>query len=830
MTLDPTSQNANTRTSISTKASRWTGSGTNIPTSVRSPVSVTAPLLRKDMQGAKQHISAIDSKENMATPVRTVLSPNITPRSGSRKTRVESATSTPKRTPESTPSTARPISMIEGRDWLSREPQKPFGSATSGGHTSRPERARSVASDVQYTTDVSPAGSTQEKGSRNAGPENLPKFFHANDAKPRLQTRAQSQSPRLQPKLAGIQPIDSVNHHDSSALTTSPMSGVESSKFFYADRMPEATSPPPRFANGIVSARPPLQTIFSSYQTTSSPAQRPPSPLKEEVLPISRKSSLSKPSPRRHTRLVSNGSNDIRAPDSLIKGQADLSRRSSVNDPSRRISQPQSPITASFGFNHSRRSSLAMSDSGRDSGASMMLRAVGSEPPPPAADDSFKEPPGSDLPQSPNKPAPGQSKLDHLNELAANARRERKVLDLEISNSSLLAINRTLETEMRKQKAELRHLRRLRSSGRFPSSTRSASSRFSMPSTNDDLSPTSSGDEEYTDDDRFSNASSGISDDTSFPDSSSFSPTLRTSSIPMAKGRHSRSFKVDLASQRVLLLDSQRLNQALKRCLDRTDELIVDGKKALEYEVDTGDVANVGPRVLAPDDRNEELTMGKGLLSPGLDERLENPWESEWSRNGTDNWDRSSPDAFNIETQEEDDPRGDTIPDEEDLEQSLPDKLAKDLGPGISSGRQEMLEAEVQASVDALLEGVGVGTGSDVLAPEGHHTDNALPSKLDAPESKIIPYEDPGIDTGGETSTIEDDGPESLTSSQDTVDQSTDPPPLSKDSNGDREMVMDASQPESSDTESTTPEEPTISSPGKGLGGFLRMVGGSWGV
>ncbi|KAL8773696.1 MAG: hypothetical protein Q9209_001464 [Squamulea sp. 1 TL-2023] len=826
MALDPTNHNANIRTSTSIKASRSTGSGTNIPTSVRSPVFVTAPILRRNMQGPKQHIAAIDSKENMVTPVRTVLSPNVTPRSGSRKTRVESATSTPKRTPECTPPTARPISMIEGRDWLSRESQKPSASAATRGHTSRPERARSVASDVQYTTNVSPAGSTHEKGSRNAGPENLPKFFHANDAKPRLQTRAQSQSPRLQPKLAGIQSINGVSDHDTSALTTSPMSEVESPKFF---RMPEATSPPPRFANGIVSARPPLQTIFSSYQTTSSPAQRPPSPLKEEVLPLSRKSSLSKPSPRRHTRLVSNGSNDIRAPDSLIKGQVNLSRRSSVGDQSRRISQPQSPTTASFGFNHSRRSSLAMSDSGRDSGASTMLRAVGSEPPPPAADDSFIEPPESIPSQSPNKPAPGRSKLDHLNELAAKARRERKVLDLEISNSSLLAINRTLETEMRKQKAELRHLRRLRSSGHFPSSTRSASSRFSMPSTNDDLSPTSSVDE-YTDDDRFSDASSGISDDTSFPDSSSFSPTLRNLSIPVAKGRQSRSFKVDLAGQRVLLLDSQRLNQALKRCLDRTDELIVDGKKALEYEVDTREVANMGPRVLAPDDRNGKLTMGKGLLSPGLDERLENPWESEWSRNETDNWDRSAPDDFNI-VKQEDDPQDDTtIPDGEDLEKTLPDKLAKDSGLEISSDRQDMLEAAVEASVDALLESLGNGTKSDVLAPEEHHSDNAAPSKLDTPNTKVIPYEDPGIDTGGETSTIEDDGSEPLTSSQDTVDQSTDLPFLSKDGDDDREMVIDVSQPESSDIESTTPEESTISSPGKGLGGFLRMVGGSWGV
>lgn len=61
--------------------------------------------------------------------------------------------------------------------------------------------------------------------------------------------------------------------------------------------------------------------------------------------------------------------------------------------------------------------------------------------------------------------------LDELNELAANARRERKVLDLEITNSSLEAINRTLEREMRKQTAELRRYRRLSRSGRLSINT-----------------------------------------------------------------------------------------------------------------------------------------------------------------------------------------------------------------------------------------------------------------------------------------------------------------------------------------------------------------------
>ncbi|KAL8846029.1 MAG: hypothetical protein Q9221_008860 [Calogaya cf. arnoldii] len=831
MILDSPNGTSNARTSTPPSAPRWTGKAINAPPNLRSPLSSATPTLRRDPKGTKQptnqNASAGDSKQDANTPVKSFLSSNITPRSGSRKTRVESTSSTPRSTPERTLATPRPVSMIEGRHWPSGETYKGSTSGTGGAYTLRPERARSVVSDLQYTTRTSPAGSTQEEESGTASPDNPPKFFHANDAKPRLQTKPQSQSPRLQPKSAGIQHINDANKNDMSALTASPESGGEHPKFFYADRMPEATTPPPRFANGIVSARPPLQTIFSSYQTPSSPVPRPPSPLKEEILPISRKSSLSKPSPRRHTRLVSNGSSDIKAPDGLVKGQTGPSRRSSINDPSRRKSQPQSPHTASFGFARSRRASLAMSDAGQDFGSSIPQEFLAAEPPPsevPAT--TFPEPV---RPQSPSKPTPGQSKLDHLNELAANARRERKVLDLEISNSSLLAINHTLETEMRKQKAELRQFRRLRSSGRFPSSTLRASSRLSMASMNDERSPTSSADEDELDDDRFSNASSGTSDDTSFPDSTSLSPTLRNSSIPVAKKRRTRSFKVDLAGQRVLLLDSQRLNQALKRCLGRTDELIADGKKALDYMVDTGDATNLGPRVLGPDGRDGGYELGRGLLSPGLDERLENPWDR--FRSLGDGWHLPEPNLLEADTQIPEDLDGDTsTADGEGAEGDIDDEREKNPGLGISGDRLNELEAGVHANLDALFTTAGLIPDPEVPLSQHLPKNNLFPAASNAPESQIIPYEDPGIDTGGEISTIEDDGSES---SQDTVDHSmTLPSPHLTDGNskGNARLAIETLHAGSSDTESTTSEAPTASSPGKGLGGFLRMVGGSWGV
>ncbi|KAL8685818.1 MAG: hypothetical protein Q9224_005658, partial [Gallowayella concinna] len=729
-----------------------------------------------------------------------------------------------------------PLSMIEGRDWPSGESRKAPGSGTRDGHVLRPGRAQSVSSDLAYPVRYTSPGIHQDKASRAASPDNLPKFFHANDARPRPNTGPQYRTPPLPSNLAGAPHVNGMSKIDSSALTASPDSGDEHPRFFYADRMPEATSPPPRFANGIVSSRPPLHTIFSSYQTTTSPAQRPPSPLKEEIMPISRKSSLSKPSPRRHTRLVSNGSNDIRAPETLTKGQSSISRRSSLNNPSRRISQPQSPITSSFGVPSSRRSSFALSESGRDATPSIPQESLTAESP----SNHLTTETSADFvpPQSPSKPAPGQSKLDHLNELAANARRERKVLDLEISNSSLLAINRTLETEMRKQKAELRHLRRLRSSGRFPSSTRSGSGRFSMLSTNDDMSPTSSADEDGIDDDRFSNASDGTSDDTSFPESLSLSPTLRNSSIPVAKRRQSRSFKVDMAGQRALLLDSQRLNQALKRCLGRTDELIADGRKALDYKVDTGDAINLGPRVLTADERDGEMEPSRGLLSPGLDERIENPWDQVRSAEGllnvpepdglerqrleipTNPWENEAHDALGIQSGT--------------LHESPRDEAGEESGLGILTTEHDAPEAKSMVEDrDRDMADKTSDLADDLMA-----TIDTLP--LPDPvalKSADIPYEDPGIDTGGDTSTIDDDGEESQTIDQedDRGHHSTDhlPPPLTLDiDKANSEHSIDTSLAESSDHESSTgSEKPTLlSSPGKGLGGFLRMVGGSWGV
>src|SRR5699024_102430 len=141
------------------------------------------------------------------------------------------------------------------------------------------------------------------------------------------------------------------------------------------------------------------------------------------------------------------------------------------------------------------------------------------------------------------------------NELATNARRERKVLDLEISNSSLLAINRTLEREMRKQNAELRRYRRLSRSGRLSMapSNRSVSG--------GGLSVTSEADEVTSElsipppDDI-----SDVSDDDSV-DEDALSPDSLAEHDAKQQARDEKRFYIDLAKHQEVLVTSQKMDQ-----------------------------------------------------------------------------------------------------------------------------------------------------------------------------------------------------------------------------------------------------------------------------
>ncbi|KAF4631253.1 hypothetical protein G7Y89_g6879 [Cudoniella acicularis] len=206
-----------------------------------------------------------------------------------------------------------------------------------------------------------------------------------------------------------------------------------------------------------------------------------------------------------------------------------------------------------------------------------------------------KDDSGSDI-QSPIKA--GQS-IEQMNELAANARRERKVLDLEITNSSLAAINRTLEREMRKQTAELRRYRRLSRSGRLsiatPTSLRESTGTLStVDGISEGISLSDMSEEEEEEEEE------ELSDSDS-PDNGSLSPSAMAESDLRHRQRDEKRLQLDLSKHQQLLIDSQKMNQSLKRCLGWTEALISEGKKALEYRVRVSDV-ELGGRVLAPDE------------------------------------------------------------------------------------------------------------------------------------------------------------------------------------------------------------------------------------
>lgn len=182
---------------------------------------------------------------------------------------------------------------------------------------------------------------------------------------------------------------------------------------------------------------------------------------------------------------------------------------------------------------------------------------------------------------------------DPLNELVANARRERKVQDLQITNASLEAINRTLERQLRKQTNELRRYKRMTRAGRLSSANTAASSRIPSTSTTSeapegplnklglpDLSEEDSGtepDNESLGDSELSESDSG--------GSGHRSPGTIAMRDAQHRKRDEKRLQVDLSKHQQLLVDSQRMNQSLKRCLGWTEELIREGKRALDYRV-----------------------------------------------------------------------------------------------------------------------------------------------------------------------------------------------------------------------------------------------------
>ncbi|KAK6603910.1 hypothetical protein H4I95_05813 [Botrytis cinerea] len=215
--------------------------------------------------------------------------------------------------------------------------------------------------------------------------------------------------------------------------------------------------------------------------------------------------------------------------------------------------------------------------------------------------------------------------IERMNELAAVARNERKVLDLEIRNSSLEAINRTLEREMRRQTAELRRYKRLSRSGRLSmatgASSRATSGTLSVVDEREGngLSDISQGNSDLDEEEDEEEDDEDPSSEEDLIDAGTLSPGAVAEHDLKHRKKDEKRLRLDLSKHQQLLIDSQNMNQSLKKCLGWTEELINEGKRALEYKVKTSDIEPLAPRVLAPDelDDNDVEMDNEGMSAIG---------------------------------------------------------------------------------------------------------------------------------------------------------------------------------------------------------------------
>ena len=634
----------------STPESRAVNGQNLTPRLVGSPASITSPTIARDAKwdGTRPRVL---TQEEVETPVKAFLSSNITPRSGSRKSRVESTSSTPAGTPTSTPSRSKASSTVNANGQAGEESHRIYTIGSREPEKKQTGRPRSLIS-IGNDSTVSQGRASPERGvfvRNGTSPERSQNRYTRINGRSSFSSNVSNQTPKSQGKTAGFVYANGEEEGETESSSASASSPPEThqAKFFHADAI---QAPRSLQTNLKLYATPQSSPISSPKVGTFSPAnshqpqpRRPPSPLKESALP--RKTSVSTVNGRPTAPVIL-----------TTVTQRQIPKPSGIPSPvgssaSRRSSLKAAPNPT---ISHGKSNSINSIDQKSQRGTSLNILADSAlanwEQPKPLlvtepktiSDDAPTSPLTSPpQPHSPSKLGSTESKLDHLNELAANARRERKVLDLEISNSSLLAINRTLEREMHKQNAELRRYRRLEHSGRLsiaPSnrsfsnhnrlstitSTTEATSDFSGHSELDDSYDLDLEDEDL---EAFSDEALSqldfISTDPSSP-TGQFDSLVRARTCTSARQKKEKIDALDLTRFQAMLVDSQKMNQSLRRCLDCTEELIAEGKKALDYKVPLEDFEELrergrGGRVLSPDEVEGSVERGRGLLSPAID-------------------------------------------------------------------------------------------------------------------------------------------------------------------------------------------------------------------
>lgn len=520
------------------------------------------------------HSYSTPTKDEISAVPSTFLSANVTPRSGSRNTRRDVAYSSPTNTPPAS------------------SPQTPYSQPTVGlGLHGTRRTERSPARGVKPEQNRSLRAKTLTAEGQQTSRPNLytdlasasPMFFHASDARSTNSSEVDISRPKQgqgqgqgQGKVSPAASFVYANGEQERQSATEEAYTTSSSA-----KRRSGGHPRPASARPAASPSPRLKSPRPSDATSppdDTQSQRSPNPDTGPESIMQRYGSPPSVVP------------DRPQPPSLGRHTKSASMDSTGNTMSPKEGLRASPLIVSSNFGDG--VTPAMSE--QIPTLRPRIFSNGS---------SVSTDPHLSMPMSPGKSEAGGG------EGALNARTERKILDLEISNSSLLAINRTLEREMRKQNAELRRYRRLSRSGRLSMapSTRSFSGTA--------LTTTSELEEGVSEMSSFQDEASDFSDEDSVPDESILSPDSLAEHDAKHQAHDEKRFILDLARHQELLIDSQKMNQSLKRCLGWTEELIKEGQKALEYSVHVQDV-ELGGRVLSPEELGEAGEAGRGLLSP----------------------------------------------------------------------------------------------------------------------------------------------------------------------------------------------------------------------
>lgn len=434
-------------------------------------------------------------------------------------------------------------------------------------------------------------------------------FFHASDAPKHVETT------QKKPEVKKPAAFFYADGQQEAGAPSPVLSAVSEQKSTGPWIRPEMVASPPRsppILSPGLSALSIASPFFAPAPNAIGSVQRSPSPTKENIHLSYRKGASQIFGTRPTASPRSTGSS------------ADIPLVGTTSE--RRISQD---VSAAALLRHQKSPSLSSIDSG--SSPLSRRRSATTADPEPSSSPLATEVKAATFPRSPSIPteipsidtsleaSAAKSPLDGplsptkgVSDFAAEARRERKVLDLEISNSSLLAINASLEREVRRQKAELKRFRRLSRAGRFSLAPgERLNSRVS-----DGLSVVGEEDEDDDGESMFGPASglSELYDDMSDDDDDE---SLASSAEPLSpSGQSSRErdrlakdekrLQVDLAKHKELLVQSQAMNQSIKRCTYATEDMIREGRKALEYYVRVSDV-KLGGRVLSSHEDDEDF-------------------------------------------------------------------------------------------------------------------------------------------------------------------------------------------------------------------------------